>query len=411
MASSSSPSTPQGRSFGRWLRRLLVAGALLSVAALIVVALMPDAVPVDVVEVTRAPLVVTVDEDGRARVKNRHVVSAPLSGSLARIELRPGDEVQAGKIIARIVPLEAPLLDVRSRGQAEARVAAALAAQRQAKAQIERAEAALEFAQSNAARMEQVTERGAGTQLQLEQARLQARTAAAELESARFGATVADYEVRMARAILGRLSGKGGAAEEQFEVPAPVTGRVLKVMQESEGVVQAGSPLLEIADPSALEVAVDVLTRDAVRIAPGNRVALDRWGGPTLDGRVRLVEPSAFSRTSALGVEEQRVNVVIDLIDPRERWAALGDGYRIEAHIVVWENEDVLQVPPSSLFRQDGGWAVYRVRDGRAELVPVTLGERTSRAVEVTSGLDAGDEVVAHPSDRVQGGVTIAPRR
>lgn len=407
-----SPRPPASkRSLVRWLGRFLAGGALLGLVVLIALAMMPDPVPVDVVEVSRAPLIVTVDEDGRARVKNRHVVSAPLSGSLARIELRPGDQVEAGKIIARIVPLEAPLLDVRSKGQAEARVAAAAAAQRQAKAQIERAQAALEFAQANAARMEQVIERGAGTQLQLEQARLEARTAAAELESARFGATVADYEVRMARALLGRLGGKTGPIDDQFEVPAPVTGRVLKVMQESEGVVQAGSALVEIADPSALEVAVDVLTRDAVRIAPGNRVALDRWGGETLDGRVRLVEPSAFSRTSALGVEEQRVNVVIDLVDPRERWAALGDGYRIEAHIVVWETEDVLQVAPSSLFRHDGAWAAYRLRDGQAELAPVTLGERTSRAVQIVRGLEAGDEVVAHPSDRVHGGVQLTKRR
>jgi len=185
----------------------------------------------------------------------------------------------------------------------------------------------------------------------------------------------------------------------------------LKVIQESEGVVQLGTPLLELADPGALEVVADVLTGDAVRISPGNRVVLDRWGGPALEGRVRLVEPSAFSRTSALGVEEQRVNVIIDLVAPREQWASLGDGYRVEAHIVVWEAADVVQVPPSSLFRHGDGWAVYQVEGELVRLVPVKIGERTPSAVQITEGLAPGAEVVAHPSDRIRDGVAVAPRR
>lgn len=402
---------PRSRSVARWLKRGLLIAAALGLALLLAMAFRPRPVPADVVEVARGPLVVTVHEDGRARVKNRHVVSAPLSGSLARPELHPGDAVEAGTVIARIVPLDAPLLDVRSKSQAEARVAAALAAQRQARAQVERARAAREFAQANAERMRQVVEHGAATELQREQAELQFRTAAAELESARFGAQVADSEVRMARAVLGRLSGTGPSSEDQLEVPAPVTGRVLKVIQESEGVVQLGAPLVELADPGALEIVVDVLTGDAVRIQPGNRVVLDRWGGPALDGRVRLVEPSAFSRTSALGVEEQRVNVIIDIVAPRERWEALGDGYRVEAHIVVWESADVVQVPPSSLFRHGEGWAVYRVDGDVVRLVPVKVGERTPSAVQVTEGLSAGSEVVAHPSDRIRDAVAIAARR
>lgn len=404
-------STGGGRGpWTRWLKRGLALTAVLGVAVLVFLAARPRPVSVDLVPVTRAPLVVTVDEDGRARVKNRHVVSAPLSGSLARPELHAGDHVEQGQVIARIVPLQAPLLDVRSRSQAEARVAAALAARKQARAQVERARAALDFAKTNAGRIEHVVERGVGTEMQLEQARLQERTASAELESARFGAQVADYELRMAEAALGHLTGKRAGTEEQLDVPAPVTGRVLKVLQESEGVVQVGSALLELADPNALEIVVDVLTSDAVRIQPGQRALLDRWGGVPLEGRVRLVEPSAFSRTSALGVEEQRVNVIIDLISPRERWLDLGDGYRVEAHIVVWADDEVVQVPSSALFRHGTGWAAYRIEDDVARLVLVQLGERTPASVQILEGLHPGDEVIAHPSDRVHDGVSISRR-
>lgn len=398
------------RSWIRWLKRGLLVAVALGVILLIAVVVRPRPVSVDVVRVTRGPLQVTVDEDGRARVKNRHVVSAPLSGSLARPELHAGDRVEQGQVVARIVPLEAPLLDVRSRSQADARVAAALAAQKQARAQVERARAALDFAQTNRERIERVVERGVGTEMQLEQARLQERTARAELESARFGAQVADYELRMAQAVLGHLTGKRAGTEEQLEIPAPVTGRVLKVLQESEGVVQVGAPLLEVADPSALEIVVDVLTSDAVRVRPGQRVLLDRWGGPVLEGRVRLVEPSAFSRTSALGVEEQRVNVVVDLVSPGEDWATLGDGYRVEAHIVVWAADDVVQVPSSALFRHGSQWAAYRVEEGVARLTLVKLGERTPASVQILEGLREGDEVIVHPSDRVRDGVSIARR-
>lgn len=394
----------------RWLKRGVIVAVVLGVICLIAIVVRPRPISVDIVRVARGPLQVTVDEDGRARVKNRHVISAPLSGSLARPELDAGDHVKQGQVVARIVPLEAPLLDVRSRSQADARVAAALAAQRQARAQVERARAALDFAQTNRERIEHVVERGVGTEMQLEQARLQERTARADLESAQFGAQVADYELRMAQAVLGHLTGERAGAEEQLEVPAPVTGRVLKVIQESEGVVQVGSPLLELADPSALEIVVDVLTSDAVRILPGHRALLDRWGGPVLEGRVRLVEPSAFSRTSALGVEEQRVNVVIDLVSPPADWAALGDGYRVEAHIVVWSGEDVVQVPSSALFRHGSGWAAYRVEEGVARLTLVKLGERTPASVQILEGLKDGDEVIVHPSDRVRDGVSIARR-
>ena len=382
------------------------AGVALS---LVIFTWLPKPVPADVVTIEEAPLTVTVDEDGRARVKDRYVVSVPISGRVVRVELRPGDEVEKGSVVARIVPVDPPLLDERSRRTAEARVAAAQAGRRQVSASQERAKAARKFADDQAKRLESLVDSGAVPRLDYDRAVYEARAAAAEEESLRFGIQVADHELQMARAALARLSATG-KDDVQLEIPSPVDGRVLKVMQSSEGVVQAGTPLLEVGDPSVLEVVVDVLTRDAVSIETGARVTIDRWGGETLHGRVRVVEPSAFTRVSALGVEEQRVNVVIDLEDPRERWATLGDGYRVEARIEIWASDKTLVVPTSSAFRQGDGWAVYRLEDGHAKLTPIEIGQRNGRVVQVTSGLSAGDRVVVHPSDAVVDGVEVAPR-
>jgi HlyD family secretion protein len=398
------------RKFARILKRALGVLLLLGVIALIVLAAIPRPVPADVATAESGEMSVSVDEDGRARVKDRHVVSAPLSGSLARIELDPGDRVEQGQIVARIVPLDPPLLDARTKSQAESRIAASLAAERQARAQTERAKAALEFSRKNTERVRELVQRNVVPRQELEQSELEVRTRSADLDSARFGARVADYEVKMARAALGHLSAKGAKKEEQMELPAPVTGRILRVIQESEGVVQTGTPLLEIGDPQALEIVVDVLTSDAVEIRPGGRATIDRWGGEPLLARVRLVEPSAFTRLSALGVEEQRVNVVLDLESPRDKWRALGDGYRVEAKIRVWEAQDVIKVPASAVFRHQGAWALYRIEGGAARLTPVSIGKRNPREVQVLEGIAAGDSVVVHPSDRVEDGVKIEAR-
>ena len=399
----------KGRVVWRWTKRGLLLLLVLVVIALIVVAAMPKPLPVDVAVVEQGPMQVTIDEDGYARVKDRHVVSAPLSGSLARIELDPGDEVKQGAVLARLVPLAPPLMDERTKSGAEARVAASVAGQKQVKAQIERAKATLEFAKAEAKRVRELADQGAIPRQQLETALLNERTAAAELDSLKFGARVATSEIEMARAALGRLSSKGDP-DEQLEIPAPVTGRILKVMQTSEGVVQAGAPLLELGDPQALEIVVDVLTADAVLITPGATVTVDRWGGDSLDARVRLVEPSAFTRLSALGVEEQRVNVVVDLIAPRETWSSLGDGYRVEAHIVVWEGDSVVKLPASAVFRQDGSWAVYRVEGEVAHLQLVEIGQRNGREVQILKGVEAGARVIIHPSDRIVEGVKVVGR-
>ncbi len=271
----------------RWIKRGLLAAFAAVAVAMLVMAMLPKPVPVDVVAVERGLMVVTVDEDGRARVKDRYVVSAPISGRLARIELDAADEVEQGAVLARLVPLAAPLLDKRSRAQAEAGVSAALAARRQTKAQIARAKAALDYAAKQVKRSKVLSDSGVIARNELEQALLAERTAKAELDSARFGARVADHELQMARAALGMLDG-GKSDETQMIVPSPITGRVLKVLQESEGVVQTGVPLIELGDPNALEIVVDVLTSDAVLIRPGAVVRVERWGGEPLDARVRL---------------------------------------------------------------------------------------------------------------------------
>lgn len=406
-----SPKGPRNawRVVSRWLKRGLLLAFVLAGAAFIVVALLPKPVPVDLATVVQGEMTVTVDEDGQARVKDRYVVSAPLSGRVARIELDPGDEVKEGDIVARIVPLAPPLLDARTKSTTEARIAATSAAKRQTAAQIERADAALTFARTEAVRSRALAQQGTISALALEQALLAERTAAADADSARFAQRVADHELQMALATLGRLD-KRKDETEQFIVPSPVTGRVLDVLSKSEGVAQPGTPLLEVGDPSALEIVVDVLTLDAVVIHPGAHVIVDRWGGPPVEGRVRLIEPSAFTRLSALGVEEQRVNVVIDLIAPRDQWKALGDGYRVEARITVWRSDAAMTVPTSAVFRHGDGWALYRAEGGLARLQPVKIGERTARDVQIVEGVDVGADVVLHPSDRIRDGVPVVAR-
>jgi HlyD family secretion protein len=406
-----------GKTILKWAKRVLGVLVVVGVLGMLVSAWMPKPVPVDSVRAETGELMVTVNESGRTRVKDRYVVSAPLAGNVARIHLDPGDSVEEGQELARILSLEPPLMDARSRAQAEARVSAARAAARQARSTEGRIEASAEFAARAAERQRGLAARGSVASLAAERADLESRTAREELSSAGFAVRVADYELRVAEAALRRQGGGGAPArqpageDEQVLVQAPVAGKVLRVIQESEGVVQAGSPLLELGDASALEIVVDVLTSDAVHIAPGAQALIERWGGETtLRGRVRVVEPSAFTRMSALGVEEQRVNVVIDLDEDYEVWRSLGDGYRVEARIIVWRGEDVLRVPASAVFRDGDGWALYTIRDGKAALTSVEVGHRNGLEVEITAGLDSGTEVILHPSDQITDAVEVEVR-
>jgi HlyD family secretion protein len=401
---------PAPRPARRTYRRLVLAGV--AAAALIVglvLAWMPEPVSVDLGVVKRGPLEVTVDEDGRTRVKDRYVVSAPLGGTLARTALRAGDPVRRGDVVARVVPAASPLLDSRARAEAEARVSAARAALRRAGTEVTRARAARDFARREAERHRSLLEAGAAAPQAAEQAELAERMRSEDLASAEFGRRVAASEVDLARAALLRLDAP--RAGDGFEVRSPIDGRVLRVVQESEAVVQSGTPLMEIGDPRALEVVADVLTADAVEIRPGAAARIERWGGEAaLRGHVHRVEPSAFTRVSALGVEEQRVNVILDLDDEPARWATVGDGYRVEARIVVWQADGVLQVPAGAVFRHDGAWAVYAVEDGRARLRPVGIGRRNAARAQVTEGLREGEAVVVYPSDTMDDGVRVEGR-
>jgi HlyD family secretion protein len=323
---------------------------------------------------------VTVDEEGKTRVMERYLVSAPLSGRLRRIDLEPGDPVRAGQtVLASIDPADPALLDVRSRAEGEARVQAAEAARRLASADLEKAKVA----------------------------ELQAASARQSVEAAASALQVAEFELEMARAAL--LHTQQAGASRSFIVRSPIDGAVLRVFQESGGVVAAGTPLLEVADPRRLEIIVDLLSADAVKVQPGIEVVVENWGGEkALRARVRRVEPSGFTKVSALGVEEQRVNVVIDLVDPPGTWGSLGDGYRVETRIVIWEKEDAIKVPASAVFSRGEGFSVFVVSGGRARLRPVQIGKRNGLEAEAVDGLLENETVVLHPSDKVADGVKVA---
>lgn len=409
-ASTKKSSSSRKHSIRRWISRIVLALIMIAIVAAIVMAWMPRPVVVETAAVRRDTLVVTVDNDGRTRVKDRYIVSAPLAGNLARIELQAGDQVKADSVVARLLPLPAPLLDAQSKAQAKARVAAADAALRQARSAETRAKAAQEYADAQLERNRPLAKQGVITQQNLDQAEFDLRTKSEATASASFGVRVARHNVEMARAALGRLDGSEDSADE-MEVLSSVEGVVLQVLKQSEGVVQPGAPLLEIGDPTALEIVVDVLTTDAVRIDPGAKASVLRWGGQgELEAHVSRVEPKAFNRISSLGVEEQRVNVVLDLDSPQESWSSLGDGYRIEASIVVWEEEDVLVVPVSAVFRRDDSWTVLVVDSDVARLRTVEVGQRNGLEAEVLDGLEVGDVVILHPGERVSDGTSVQPR-
>jgi HlyD family secretion protein len=375
--------------------------------------LRPDPLVVDVAAARRGPLVVTIDEEGETRVRERYVVAAPTAGRLLRIALDEGDPVEAGAVVASVEPSP---LDPRDLASARARLEAAEATQRAADAQGLRARAALDKARRDAQRAELLHRAGTLSVEALEAARLAHESAEREHEATRFAADAAAHDVEAARAVLiatqpSRARGQGppcASGSSCVEVRAPVSGRVLRVVEESERIVAAGTPLLEIGDPDSLEVVVDILSTDAVRVGPGARFLVEEWGGPgVLEGRVRRVEPSAFTKVSALGVEEQRVNVIADLDAPEPR---LGDRYRVEARIVVWEGEDALRVPASALFRRGDAWQVFVVERGRARLRPVEVGALATFDAEIRAGLEPGETVVLHPTDRLRDGLRVTSR-
>jgi HlyD family secretion protein len=391
---------------------MLLLAALAFVIFAIVYGLMKKPVRVQAQAVSRGAMSVTVEEDGRTRVKDRYTIAAPVAGFLRRISLKEGDPVSAGQDVALLEPTRPEQLDPRTRARARADVEAAQAALKRAEEEVRRVNADAEYAQAEFRRTQELFNEGITSKGELDRTQAQARAAEAAVKSAKFAVEVARHQLEAARTALKYTAEAKAAPSEAVEIKSPVDGRVFKVFRESEVVVAAGENIIEIGDPAALEVVVDLLSTDAVKVGPGTRVLFERWGGgEPLEGRVRVVEPSGFTKISALGVEEQRVNVISDITSPPEQWTNLGDGYRVDASFLLWEGEDVLQVPESALFRHGDGWAVFAVKNGRAALRPVTLGHRNGISAEVMSGLDEGEEVIIHPGREVRDGARVKPWR
>jgi HlyD family secretion protein len=395
----------------RWLIWGVV-GALVLVG--IGMTLMPQSVRVDSVRLQAQPMRVSVDEEGETRVHDVFVLSAPVAGHLRRIQVHVGDIVDAGTtVLAQIEPGDPSLLDPRSEAQARAAVKAAESARQLAAAAVDQAQAEFDFAQTEVQRARELVAEGTISRRASDEAERAYRITKAALATAHAGLQVADFELAQAQAqLLSPAETRARRANcECVPITAPVSGRVLRIPNTSERVVSAGEPLLEIGDPSDLEIVVDVHSADAVRIASGQRVIIERWGGAdSLEGRVRRVEPFGYTKVSALGIEEQRVNVIIDFASDPERWARLGHGYQVDARIVLWEQPAALAVPMTALFRYDGDWAVFVNDGGRARLRRVQVGQRNGIVAEILEGLRPGAEVIVHPSDRVADGVRVVAR-
>ena len=432
----------------RWL---WILGLVAVTIVAIVYGMRPQPVPVEAAKVTVGGLRVTVEEEGKTRLRSRYIVSAPVSGFMARLRLKAGDRVNSGDVITRLSPTSAPFLDPRSRDTTAARVEVAQASLEAAQARVRVARSALEVAESRVAPLEE-QQRSAQVDLDywkreqqreeglvksgdlpsqrldrtrteiaraeaavqaakrtVETARMQIDNSAAELEAVQTQLRPLTAEVSAAKAQLRETTTRPSASLESIPVTIPAGGRVIRVIQESEGVVQPGAPLIEIGDANAIEVEVEVLSPDAVQMGPGTRVLLTGWGGAgTLEARVRVIEPGGFTKVSALGVDEQRVRVIADIVSPEVEWKKLGDGYRVEASFVLWESDKVMQVPANVLFRHEQGWAVFAIEGGVARRRMVEVGHRNGLAAEILSGLKEGDTVVAHPDETVEDGKQAA---
>jgi HlyD family secretion protein len=381
------------------------------VLGVLVAALRPQSVTVETAPVVRGLFVQTVDEDGKTRVRERYTVSAPLEGNVERIHLKAGDPVEEGMLLAVIQPKVPALLDVRTEQELKERLGAAEASKQRTHAALERTQEALNQAKADYERTKALAASGLVAPARLEHDELTVKLATKDLLAAKFEDQAAVHQVEMARAALLRgqnIPKRNAMANQRWEIRSPVLGRVLRVYQESEGMVTLGTPLLELADPADLEVVVDVLTTDAVQIQPGAQVWLEHWGGgKAVAGRVRLVEPSAFTKISTLGVEEQRVNVVLDVVTTDQQWQAVGDGYRVDARIVVFRQDDAVKVPTGALFRDSEEWAVFVVADGHAQKRVIQVGRRSGTEAVVEKGIVPGEYVIIYPSDAVHEGVRV----
>jgi HlyD family secretion protein len=393
----------------RILRNRRFLFAVLIIAGLLALALWPETVPVDVATAQDGPLRVTIDEEGETRIRHRFIVSTPVAGRVLRVDLEPGDRIKRGGIVTRVQPEPPPLLDARTRAEAEASVEALRAALNRSRAEEDRARTTRDLALAELRRARELDAAGLTTRQAVEMQEAEARAAEEAVRAASSAVAVAQAELERAQARLRPPT--SAASTGVVELAAPIDGVILKRFRESESVVPAGERLVEIGDPRDLEVVSDLLSTDAVRVARGARVLIAEWGGDRdLEARVRRIEPSGFTKISALGVEEQRVNVVMDFKDPADAWAKLGDAYRVEVRIVDWESERVLKIPTSALFRQSETWAVFVVRDGRVTRTVVDIGHRSGVEAEVKAGLSEGTVVVVHPSDTLADGARVELR-
>jgi HlyD family secretion protein len=380
-------------------RKWLVALFLVVAAALAFFLLRPSPISVETAKVTRGPLRVTVDEDGETRAHDRFVVAAPIAGRLMRVELEEGDTISENAVVARLEPLP---LNQQQREEVLARIEAAEATKRQADARLAHAREDYEQSRRDLTRAETLAKQGVLSTQMLEQARNAEITSREELEAAKFSAMAAASEVKVARAGLVGMDA-GNTVRKIISLRSPVAGRVLHIVEKSERVVPAGAPVLILGDPSRIEVVTDVLTTDAVNVKPGAAVYLEGWGGDhPLLARVRLIEPAGFTKISALGVEEKRVNVIADFVDSPD---GLADGYRVEARVVTWEGQNVLKIPESAAFREGDAWRVFAIEQGRAHRKTLEIGHRNQTEVEVLKGLKEDEVVILHPSNQLKDGV------
>ena len=399
---------------GGWKRRALSVAALAVIAAGAAYFLWPKPIAVDIATVVKGPMEVTVDDEGKTRVRHVYAVSAPIGGKVLRISppRHVGDVVTADETVVAVMQPTVPSFhDARTHEELEAAYGAADAAVRLAEAEVRRIEAAVAYAKSDLERAQTLSRTDAISRKAFDKAKLDVETNEAGLASAK-----AQLEVRRSERASVAARRTGPTLENApsqtccIQLRAPVSGRILKIVQESEGVVPPGAPLVEIGDPRDVEIIADLLSTDAVRIPPGARVRIDGWGGAPLQATVTRVDPAGFLKISALGIEEQRVRTTMDFTDGPDAWSRLGHDYRVIVHVTIWSSNDALTVPVAALFRQGDAWAVFAVRDGRAQVTPVTIGQRNNRVAEVVSGLSAGHRVVLHPSDRIKDGVAVAER-
>ncbi len=401
-------------------RSLVILGVLVIVVAFFAYAFWPRAINVDMAVIERGAMMVTIDEEAKTRVHDAFVVSAPVAGRLLRVDVEPGDPVvEAETVVARLTPANPTVLDIRTQEQAKAAADAAEAALSLAKADVQKATADEVYTRAEVKRARDLRPTDAVSQSQLDASERAWRASVATLNMAKASVAMREADFNNARAMLMTFSEAEELArntnphpKEVLSLRAPISGRVLRLIQESETVVQAGAPVLEIGDPSGdLEVVAELLSTDAVKAKPGDRVIIEKWGGGTpLDGVVERIEPWGYTKFSALGVEEQRVNAIVRFAGDENTRSPLGHGYRAEVRIVIWEDDDALKVPSSALFRSGEKWSVFKVENGRARLAELELGQNNGSEAEIISGLAEGDRVILYPGNQITDGVRVKKR-